>query len=90
MAAVCVQFHSLQIDARTLAAALISNRCLLLLAHSQWAAKRSHTLHNMSAQVMADEGVVAPLNQYVQVYLNGKFYGLYGMIEEVGGVHCAA
>jgi hypothetical protein len=34
-------------------------------------------------QVMADEGLVAPLSQYVQVYLNGQFYGLYGMIEEV-------
>jgi len=35
-------------------------------------------------QVMEKEGVVAPLNQYVQVYLNGQFYGLYGMIEKVG------
>jgi hypothetical protein len=34
---------------------------------------------------MADEGVIAPLNQYVQVYLNGQFYGLYGMIERVRG-----
>lgn len=33
---------------------------------------------------MADEGVVAPQNQYVQLYLNGQFYGLYGMIEKVG------
>jgi hypothetical protein len=32
---------------------------------------------------MADEGVMAPLNQYVQVYQNGQFYGLYGMIEDV-------
>lgn len=32
---------------------------------------------------MADEGLVAPLSKYVQVYLNGQFYGLYGMIEEV-------
>lgn len=36
-------------------------------------------------QVMGDEGVIAPLNQYVQVYLNGQFYGLYGMIEKVRG-----
>lgn len=36
-------------------------------------------------QVMEDEGVIAPLNQYVQVYLNGQFYGLYGMIERVRG-----
>lgn len=36
-------------------------------------------------QVMADEGVIAPLNQYVQVYLNGQFYGLYGLIEKVRG-----
>jgi hypothetical protein len=34
-------------------------------------------------QVMADEGVVAPISDYVQLYLNGKFYGLYGMIEKV-------
>lgn len=34
-------------------------------------------------QIMADEGVIAPLNQYIQVYLNGQFYGLYGMIEKV-------
>jgi hypothetical protein len=34
-------------------------------------------------QVMADEGVVAPISDYVQVYLNGKFYGLYGIIEKV-------
>lgn len=27
--------------------------------------------------------MVAPLDQYVQVYLNGQFYGLYGMIEKV-------
>ncbi len=36
-------------------------------------------------QVLADEGVVAPLSDYVQVYLNGKFYGLYGIIEKVRG-----
>lgn len=38
-----------------------------------------------TVQVMADEGVIAPLSQYVQVYLNGQFYGLYGMIEKVCG-----
>jgi hypothetical protein len=32
---------------------------------------------------MAAEGVVAPISDYVQVYLNGRFYGLYGMIEQV-------
>lgn len=37
----------------------------------------------LAMQVMADEGVIAPLNQYVQVYLNGQFYGLFGMIEKV-------
>jgi hypothetical protein len=47
---------------------------------------------------MATEGVIAPLTEYVQVYLNGRFYGLYGLVEDVstavcvlcggGGAHC--
>lgn len=43
-------------------------------------------MHPSCLQVMADEGVIAPVSDYVQVYLNGKFYGLFGMIEKVGGV----
>lgn len=34
-------------------------------------------------QVLRDEGVVAPLSFHTAVYLNGKFYGLFGIIEEV-------
>lgn len=34
-------------------------------------------------QVMKEQGVLAPLSYHVQVYLNGKFYGLDGVIEPV-------
>jgi hypothetical protein len=32
---------------------------------------------------MAAEGVLAPLSLHVQVFLNGKFYGLYELVENV-------
>eukprot|EP00879_Flechtneria_rotunda_P010510 GHRR01010987.1.p1 GENE.GHRR01010987.1~~GHRR01010987.1.p1 ORF type:complete len:289 (+),score=36.98 GHRR01010987.1:1043-1909(+) len=35
-------------------------------------------------QVMADEGVPAPISYHVSVYLNGKFYGLFGIVEDIG------
>lgn len=34
-------------------------------------------------KVMAEVGVLAPLSFHIAVYLNGAFYGLFGMIEEV-------
>jgi hypothetical protein len=39
-------------------------------------------------QVLRDEGVVAPLSFHTQVYLNGQFYGLFGIIEEVRYKSC--
>jgi hypothetical protein len=33
--------------------------------------------------VLRDEGVLAPLSFHTAVYLNGKFYGLFGIIEKV-------
>lgn len=32
---------------------------------------------------MKEQGVLAPVSYHVQVYLNGKFYGLFGVIEPV-------
>ncbi|KAF6266395.1 coth protein-domain-containing protein [Scenedesmus sp. NREL 46B-D3] len=34
-------------------------------------------------QVLREAGVVAPLSFHTQVHLNGRFYGLFGIIEEV-------
>jgi ATP/ADP translocase len=40
-------------------------------------------------QVLRDEGVVAPQSFHTAVHLNGKFYGLFGIIEEVRAVMTA-
>ncbi|KAF8057939.1 hypothetical protein HT031_005885 [Scenedesmus sp. PABB004] len=48
----------------------------------------------VAAQVMAEQGVLAPLSFHVAVYLNGAFHGLFGMVEQArgqlqrGAVHC--
>jgi hypothetical protein len=37
----------------------------------------------LANQVLQAGGVVSPISEYVQVYLNGALYGLYGLIEDV-------